>query len=144
MGRLRTLLSNLRDKPIFKVIPVAVIAGVVAVAYAAGAVIEAGIGTYLASLPALAVLALTSLARVNDIGEDKTDWHWQLRRIGLTLVGVAAVVLACTPLVHTEAYPTWKGLAMYYGFALTWITTPNMPPWWRYVSGEAKAKQTGD
>lgn len=144
MSRLIKFLSHIKGKAVLNAVPVAATAFILASLYALGIVVNPGIITYCVSLPALAVIATTALARVNDIKKENSGWQWQLRRVGLTLVGTAAVVGVYSPITDPTTYPTWKGLVLYYGFALTWLTTPNMPPWWRYVSGEAKAKQTGD
>ena len=141
---MKKFFNSLRKKAALNALPVAVTASILAGLYALGVVVDAGFITYLVSLPALAVIATTALARVNDIREEHVGWQWQLRRVGLTLVGTAAVVGAYSPIVHPSTYPTWKTLVLYYGFALTWLTTPNMPPWWRYISGESKGKNTGD
>lgn len=144
MSRINKLLSTLRDKAILNSVPVAVTAVILAALYALGLVAEPGLVTYAVSLPALAVIATTALARVNDIKKENHEWQWQLRRVGLTLVGTAAVVGVYSPITDPTTYPTWKTLVLYYGFALTWLTTPNMPPWWKYISGAAPEKLSGD
>lgn len=144
MSRLTKLLSHVKDKAVLNAVPVAATAIILASLYALGIVVKPGLITYCLSLPALAVIATTALARVNDIKKENDGWMWQLRRVGLTLVGTAAVVGVYSPITDPASFPTWKGLVLYYGFALTWLTTPNMPPWWKYISGEAKARTTGD
>ena len=144
MSRLNKLLSTLKDKAIINSVPVAVTAIILAALYALGLVVEPGLVTYVVSLPALAVIATTALARVNDIKKESHEWQWQLRRVGLTLVGTAAVVGVYSPITDPATYPTWKTLVLYYGLALTWLTTPNMPPWWKYISGAAPKKTSGD
>lgn len=92
------------------------------------------------TMPALAILALTAVARVHDI--TASGGRWFVRRMGLILVAAAAVALAFAPMLgYTASFPSWRQVALYWGVALTWITTPNMPPWWQYVSGEWKLKR---
>ena len=144
INRLKTLLAHVRDKAVLNALPIALIVICGLALYLGGITIEAGLASYLASIPALLVLAVTALARVNDIKRSNVGWLWQARRVGLVAVGAAAITFLHAPLFDVTASPTWKDLLMYYGFALTWITTPNMPPWWKYVSGEVKARTTGD
>jgi len=125
-------------KRLKKHIPLAgVLAGLGAL-YATGVIAEPSCLTYLMQVPSLLILSFTALARVNDIGPERTGWIWQWRRVGLSLVGVASVSLLAAPFVGDYNWPTWKGLMLSWGFALSWISTPGMPPWWKYVSGEAK------
>lgn len=92
------------------------------------------------TLPALAILALTAVARVHDI--TATGKRWFTRRMGLILVAAACAALAAAPMLgYSNGFPSWRQVALYWGMALTWITTPNMPPWWRYISGEWKLKR---
>ena len=125
-------------KRLKKHIPLAgVLAGLGAL-YATGVITEPSCLTYLMQVPALLILSFTALARVNDIGPERTGWIWQWRRVGLSLVGVASVSLVAAPFVEDYNWPSWKVLLLSWGFALSWISTPGMPPWWKYVSGEAK------
>lgn len=95
--------------------------------------------SYFVGMPALLVVAITSLARLNDIGKDKKGAQWHVRRIGLILSGASAVTLLLSPFSDTPKYPSWTGAMLFWGIALTWLTTPNMPPWDKYVFGKAKA-----
>lgn len=93
-----------------------------------------GLISYLVTLPASLVVIVTALARINDIGPSKVGWIWQVRRIGLALCGASAVAFVAGPWSEHALYPTWMGCAMMWGLALAWIASPNMPPWWEYVS----------
>jgi hypothetical protein len=92
---------------------------------------------YFLCLPALLVIAVTAMVRANDIGwAHKLDWHWHVRRLGLVIVGGAATAFTLSPF-----WPTGNPLmfhlcggAMLWGFTLAWITTPGMPPWWKYIT----------
>lgn len=78
------------------------------------------------------VMLLTAAARLNDIGTDKMSFVWQVRRIGLTLSGVAAMALVYFTLLGQAPGPWYTALVA--GMTLTWVTTPNHPPWWKYIS----------
>jgi hypothetical protein len=95
------------------------------------------LSTYVAMLPALLILAITSLVRANDIGWHLKNWHWNVRRFGFMLTGAAATGFMTEPVWHWHLRWLYVFCAMclVWGFALTWLTTPGMPPWWRYVSG---------
>jgi len=88
----------------------------------------------------MCIVFLTSLARLNDI--TAMGKRWQIRRLGLILTGASSVVLVVAPIIdETYAWPTWRFVALSWGFALTWLTTPGMPPWHKYISGEYKQKK---
>lgn len=95
---------------------------------------------YLAMLPPLLVLTITSLVRANDIGWAKKNWHWNLRRMALVCVGSSSAGLIFTPLwfFNWPRLFVFCVLALVYGFAAAWLTTPGMPPWWRYITGQYK------
>lgn len=94
-------------------------------------------GTWLATLPAWAIVGVTAAARLHDITE--IGKRWFVRRLGMILVASGALALAVAPLLnYSNSFPTWRGCCLYWGFALAWLTTPNMPPWWKYISGEKK------
>lgn len=96
----------------------------------------AGWGSWLATAPALVILLITALARLDDIGLDKMTAVWQARRIGLVLTGIGCVYLLMAPFSDQPMFPTWIGSMLSWGVALTWISTPSMPPWWKYITGE--------
>lgn len=115
----------------------AISCGVIAVAsilaYLFGSAVSASIVGYIAAIPALAVILITAVARVNDIQPDKTSKRWQFRRAGLTIAAAAAAAMLLAPLYGAQI--GWSTVALIWGFALTWLTTPEMPPWWRWISG---------
>ena len=87
------------------------------------------------TLPAHLIIILTALARI----EDLTDLHLRsrVRRIGLAMVGSGSVVFCMAPFVPSIGdFPTWKAVLLVWGVALTWLTTPSQPPWWKYITGE--------
>lgn len=85
------------------------------------------------ALAALIIL-VTAIARLNDLGRDKKGGRWWVRRIGLLFVAVASVAEIASN--FTTAAPYWWDIARFmllWGIALTWMTTPGMPPWSKYV-----------
>lgn len=103
---------------------------------------EAGAGwlTWGLSLPPLAIIILTALARAYDIRDLSARGF--IRKMGMVLVAASAASLLVSPLLgYTSSFPLWRSVLLYWGFALSWLTTPNMPPWWKYVSGEYKLKE---
>ncbi len=115
-----------------------IIAAVLTVAYLLTAFVPLGVGAYLTSIIPLAVLAVTAVARVNDISPEKLEARWHVRRAGLSIVAAAAVALILSPGTYTAS---WKDVALYVGMAMTWVTTPQMPPWWKYITkGEDDAR----
>lgn len=101
----------------------------------------AGVGwtTWALSIPPLGVIILTALARAYDIKD--TSARGFTRKMGMILVAASATSLLISPLLgYTLSFPLWRHVMLYWGFALAWLTTPNMPPWWKYISGEYKLK----
>lgn len=93
--------------------------------------------TWALTLPAWVIIGLTAAARLHDIIE--LGKRWFIRRLGMILVASGALALIVAPLLgYSNSFPTWRDSCMYWGFALSWLTTPNMPPWWKYISGEYK------
>lgn len=82
-----------------------------------------------------AILLITAVARLNDIKKEQTGKRWWARRLGLALVAVSMMmVIASSFTVGTKYWFQIQMLCGLWGFGLTWITTPGMPPWWRYIS----------
>ena len=108
--------------------------------YLGSVFIQPGLFTYLLCVPPSFVIALTALARVNDIGVEKTSKRWQLRRIGLVLTGAAAVMLLASYWTPNSLLIPWRAVVMVYGVAFTWLTTPEMPPWEDYMTGKYRDK----
>lgn len=106
--------------------------------YWASLVFQPGAVTYVVSTVALLIIGLTALARVNDISLEQRGFRWQARRLGLVMVGAACLWLILEPLATAHHWPTWPEIMLRWGVALTWLTTPYMPPWWRYITGEFK------
>lgn len=111
--------------------------------YYASLYIFPGWVTYTISIVALSIVGFTSLARLDDIDSEQASKRWQARRAGLLMVVAGAGMVALDPVADIAAgrpptFPTWNQVMMHWGVALTWITTPHMPPWWRYITGQYK------
>lgn len=81
------------------------------------------------------LIFLTAVARLNDIKCSQNSKRWWVRRIGLMLVTVSMVMVIAS--YFTLATPYWYQVQRFtglWGLALTWFTTPGMPPWWKYIS----------
>jgi uncharacterized membrane protein len=123
-----------RSRALPHVVPALVMAAVLIAAYLTMMLVPSGLGSYILSLIALVIIAITALARVNDIAVEQVAMRWQVRRLGLILACAGALSLALVPIFSAD-WPTWRDMAFYWGIALTWITTPHMPPWARYITG---------
>jgi uncharacterized membrane protein YdjX (TVP38/TMEM64 family) len=85
-------------------------------------------------IPAFLIL-ITALARLNDIKRSQNSKRWWVRRLGLLGVFVS-MTMFIAGFFFTFA-PYWKqviALAGLWGVLLTWMTTPGMPPWWKYIA----------
>ncbi len=123
------------------VIPMIVVLLVVMAFYYASQLIPVGWGTYAMSTFTVAGLFITALARLNDIPHTNTDARWQVRRGGLILVIMACFSLVAAPVISwvygkNPDFPSWREVIMRVGVLAVWVTTPMMPPWHRYISGE--------
>lgn len=106
-----------------------------ALIFGAASFVEPGPLTSALMIPPCIVLLLTALARVNDIGPENMSWIWQARRLGLVIAASGAVMYMFSPWTEGGEPAPWRAVAMAYGVALTWLTTPVLPPWWDYITG---------
>ena len=118
--------------------------GVVGLFYWLSTVVPTGPISWLVAIPADIIIALTALARLNDMPKDQTSKRSQVRRLGFLMAGVAAVGYIGIALGGPPQYPPWKSVMLQWGVALAWLTTPGMPPWWRYISGDYRKKEIKD
>lgn len=100
--------------------------------------------TYWLSAVAMVIIWITAVARVNDIGPDKVGRRWHVRRYGLVAVGAGVFAAATQYGGAYNPFPTWSEVLFRWGIALTWLTTPDQPPWWDMISGKAKAEREPD
>lgn len=93
---------------------------------------------YLLAAPAWIILAITAAARLSDMRRDQWAITDHLRRLGLIGVGVMATVMLAAPFtIDTwwHAPPSWRSVGLAWSWALVWLTTPSMPPWWDFILG---------
>lgn len=94
--------------------------------------------TYFVSAISLAVIAITMLCRANDL-RWRAGVKWQVRLIGFILCGALPVGILGSEL-FTQRWPTWYEAFFRFGLMCVFVTTPYLPPWWRWISG----KEAGD
>ena len=85
-------------------------------------------------IPAFLIL-ITALARLNDVKKHQLCKRWIVRRLGLLMVFVSMSIFIAS--YFTTFAPYWWQIMMLnglWGFCLTWMTTPGMPPWWKYIA----------
>lgn len=93
---------------------------------------------YLFAVPAWIVVIITAAARLHDLGREHWALRYHVRRVGLTGVGAIAAIMLSTPFTADHwlyADPTWRTAMIAWSWALVWLTTENMPPWWDYILG---------
>ena len=98
----------------------------------------AGWLTYFASAPALLGMLLTSIARINDISPTNKGWVWHARRFGLALIGSISLAFLYLPFSAYPLFPSWLVTALFWGYFITWVSSPNMPPWYKYIIRDKK------
>lgn len=103
-------------------------------AYSAIVVIPAGTFTYLLALPAAGIVLITAWYRVNAVGVEMATTLWNVRRGGLILSAVFALSVFVWPWIQGEWTP-WPVVIGIWGYAMTWLTTPNQEPWVVLVFG---------
>lgn len=95
-------------------------------------------GYYLIALPAWVILFITACARLADM--DRTQWALtdHVRRLGMMGVGAMSIIMVLGPFTRDGwLYPshTWRTCGLSWSWALVWVTTPGMPPWWDFILG---------
>jgi len=79
------------------------------------------------------VVIITAVARLNDMRKEQHEIRWWVRRAGMLIVTLAAlfnIFSALYPAAFIEVVHT----ALLLGFTIAWVTTPNHPPWWKYIT----------
>lgn len=130
---MKTFLNKVKNTAWLNKLGIAAAVAAGLILYLAGATIQVGWATYALQLPSLLIIAITALVRVNDISQNKRGAVWNLRRIGLSFAGAGAFSYVFTPWMGGE-FPSWASIILSWGFALTWITTPDQPPWWKKIT----------
>jgi hypothetical protein len=118
-----------------QLVPALFLLAALAAFYFLSVTVQPGWLTYGLSAASLIVVIITALARVNDIHIHMAGPRWHIRRFGLVLAGTGAAMMLVIPLTE-QHFPSWRAVLLHMGFALTWFTTPGMPPWWRFIAGK--------
>lgn len=99
---------------------------------------------YLLCVIPLLVQAVTAVVRANDIGWKRKGWPWIVRRFGMVLIGGSAAGFLLEPIWGFRQQ--WLDdaciVAIFWGWAMTWFTTPGLPPWWKYITHAASEPVT--
>lgn len=93
---------------------------------------------YLLAFPAFVVIFLTSVARLDDIRKNQKEARWIIRRAGFFFSAIYAILRLAMPFVEAgrEVGTTWVTCIGVWGWAWVWLTTPGMPPWHMFITGE--------
>lgn len=89
---------------------------------------------FIVSSLSLLVVCVTMLARANDL-RWKPGLHWNTRLIGFVLAGFAPVGVVMHE-ATTGLYPNVYETLFRVGLMLVFVTTPYLPPWWKWISGK--------
>lgn len=87
----------------------------------------------LASIISLLIVSATMLARANDLRWRK-GMHWNVRLVGFVMSGVAPFGIIGYDIV-SNTVPSLYECLFRIGIALVFVTTPYLPPWWKWISG---------
>jgi hypothetical protein len=86
------------------------------------------------------VIAITMLCRANDLRwRNGVKWHFRL--IGFVLCGTAPIGIIGLEWI-TRTWPSPYEAVFRLGLALVFVTTPYLPPWWRWISGKEHGNGT--
>lgn len=121
-------------------IPASILLSVMLALYVLSLYVSPGWMTFGISSLSLVIVLVTVLARVNDMSIGLTGGRWNFRRAGLTLAGAGAFADMLSNCPAWGNAPTWNEAMLHAGFAMTWLTTPNMPPWWSWIAGKVEVK----
>lgn len=90
--------------------------------------------SYIVSTLALLVIAATMLCRANDLRWQR-EFKWQARLVGFILAGTMPIGVIGTEWYYAD-WPSPYEALFRVGLALVFLTTPYLPPWWRWISGK--------
>lgn len=81
----------------------------------------------------LLIVAATMLARANDLRWRK-GFVWNGRLVGFILAGVSPFGIVGFEF-FTKSWPSPYEILFRVGLMLVFVTTPYLPPWWKWISG---------
>ena len=86
----------------------------------------------------LIFIAVTMFFRVSDI-RNKTGLLWRARMLGLCLTGVGSIGCVLYDwLLHSFTF-SWSQRGLLFGLVLVFLTSPHLPPYWKWISGKMGA-----
>jgi hypothetical protein len=91
------------------------------------------ITAWIISSTCLFLVSLTMIARANDLRWRK-GIHWNARLVGFILVGLACVGIIGHEFIDKD-WPSLYEVLFRVGLMLVFVTTPYLPPWWKWISG---------
>lgn len=89
---------------------------------------------------AMLVIAATMVCRANDLRWRK-GLKWQVRLIGFILCGALPVGIVGDQWVFHN-WPSPYEAMFHLGLMFVFLTTPYLPPWWKWISGKEHADDT--
>ena len=89
---------------------------------------------FIVSAISLLVCTITMVARANDL-RWRPGLKWQVRLLGFILVGALPVGIIGSEWV-TKQWPSPYEAIFRLGLMMVFVTTPYLPPWWRWISGK--------
>lgn len=95
---------------------------------------------FIISAFSLLVIAITMLCRANDL-RWRSGIKWQARLVGFILCGALPVGIIGDEL-YSGAWPSPYESFFRLGLMFVFLTTPYLPPWWRWISGKDDANDT--
>lgn len=88
----------------------------------------------------LLVIAITMLCRANDL-RWRRGLKWHVRLIGFVIVGTMPIGIVGSEWVY-QSLPSPYEAFFRFGLMCVFVTTPYLPPWWKWISGKGDAHDT--
>lgn len=85
------------------------------------------------STVSLLIVSITMLARANDL-RWKPGLKWQIRFLGFVLCGTMPIGILGAEAAY-QAWPSPYEAFFRLGLMCVFVTTPYLPPWWKWISG---------
>lgn len=83
------------------------------------------------STVSLLLITVTMLCRANDL-RFRRGLAWNVRLLGFVLSGCAPLGIIGQELAHQE-WPDVYTVTFRAGLLLVFLTSPHLPPWWKWV-----------
>lgn len=88
----------------------------------------------------LLIVSITMLCRANDLRWRK-GFQWQVRLVGFMLAGAMPAGVIGTEWYYHD-WPSPYEAFFRIGLMFVFVTTPQLPPWWNWISGRDHASGT--